>query len=529
MIDKRAAWARIVAAVWLAACAGLALAQVKLTPQEEAGKRIYLEGVSPSGTPIQAMVGQQGTSMEGSALPCVNCHGADGTGRPEGAVKPSNVVWRELAKSYGHRHENGREHGPFDEQKFVELLTYGTDPAGNKVDPTMPRYIMSHKDMADLVAYLKRIDVDLDPGIGAAKLRIGTLLPTKGRLGELGQAMSGILASQVEEMNAAGGLFGRKIELVPAEFSDDRAATLANLNKLLREQEVFAVVSPFTVGLEADVSAVAEKERVPMVGPFTLFPDSTLAVNRYTFYLLSGLREQGRALAKFATGSLKLANPEVGLVYPESAGYKEVVEAAEEMLKEGGWTRVHRAGYAQGQPPSGKLVADLQQKGVQAIFFFGNEAELAAFGKLVRDAIWSPYLLALGPKVARAALDLPTTFGDRVYLAYPTLPEDVSPAGAAALSGLQRKGKLTNRHQPAQISAYASILVLEEGVKRAGRDLSRAKFVGSLENLFSFESGVTPSISYGPNRRIGALGAHIVSVDLGARRFKPTGQFVRLD
>ncbi|HWR91938.1 MAG TPA: hypothetical protein VN300_05905, partial [Desulfobacterales bacterium] len=94
-----------------------------LTPQEEAGRRIYHEGVSPSGAPLQALVGPQSTPVAGSTLPCVNCHGADGLGRPEGAVKPSIVTWRELSKSYGHRHENGREHPAFNEQGVVEALT----------------------------------------------------------------------------------------------------------------------------------------------------------------------------------------------------------------------------------------------------------------------------------------------------------------------------------------------------------------------------------------------------------------------
>ena len=73
------------------------------------------------------------------------------------------------------------------------------------------------------------------------------------------------------------------------------------------------------------------------------------------------------------------------------------------------------------------------------------------------------------------------------------------------------------------------IVVLEEGLKRAGSDVSRAKLAASLEKLFRFESRVTPTISYGPNRRVGALGAHIVTVDLGSHRFRPTGHYMRLD
>jgi ABC-type branched-subunit amino acid transport system substrate-binding protein len=467
--------------------------------------------------------------MEGKSVPCGGCHGADGLGRPEGGVKPPAITWRELTKRYGHRHENGRQHPAFNEKSFAEALTFGTDPAGNKLDPSMPRYVMSHKDIGDLIAYLKRIETDYDPGISAKRLRIGTLLPTRGRLAELGQVVSGVMQAYVDGINAKGGIFGRRIELVQAEFADDPRAAAAAAERLLRKEDVFALVSPFSVGIEGELSRLAEEAQVPVVGPFTLLPEGTLAVNRYTFYIMPGLREQAMALARFAISGLGLQNPGFGIVHPEVPGYQEVAEAVEEVLREAKWDRVVRASYPSGRPPEARLVADLQQRGVQVLLFLGSDGELAALGPLVRDAIWSPYLLAPGPKVARAAAALPTTFGERVFLSYPSLPQDVTAAGAAALAELEKKGKVGARHQPAQISAYAALQVLEEGLKRSGRDLSRAKLADSLENLYSFESGVTPTISFGPSRRVGVFGAHIVRVNLSTHSFQPLGRFVRLD
>lgn len=523
------ALARLLAVSALGLLVALPAGAGTLTPQEEAGRRIYHEGASPSGALLQALVGPQSTPVAGSTLPCVNCHGADGLGRPEGAVKPSIITWRELSKSYGHRHENGREHPAFNEQGVVEALTFGKDPAGNRLDSAMPRYVMSHADLSALIAYLKKIDADVDPGIAPERLRIGLLLPTQGRLAELGQAVSGVIQAYVDGINDKGGIFGRKIELVRAEFADDPKQAVANAERLVRQENVFALLNPFTAGVEREISRLAEEAKIPVVGPFTLFPDSTLAVNRYTFFVLPGLREQGMALARFAVADLKLDNPAVAIVHPAGDGYADTVQAVEGQLKERRWERIRRATYAPGQLPDAKLVGELQQRGVQVVFFLGSDAELAALGRLVRDAIWSPYLLAPGAKVARAAADLPTTFGNRVYLAYPSLPRDVTAKGAAAMAEMQKKRNLGNRHQPAQISAYASAQVLEEGLKRAGRDLSRARLVDNLENLFSFESNVTPSISYGPNRRIGALGAHIVRVDLSTHSFQPVGSYVRLD
>lgn len=506
----------------LAAAAGL-------TPREQAGRTIYREGISPSGKPLQAQVGPTSTPMEGKSVPCANCHGNDGLGRPEGAVNPPAISWRELTKRYGHRHANGRQHGPFDEKTFAEALTFGTDPAGNKLDSSMPRYIMSHKDIGDLVAYLKKIETDYDPGLSADRLRIGTLLPTRGRMAELGQVVSGVMQAYVDDINAKGGIFGRRIELVKAEFPEDPGAAAAAAEKLIRKDNVFALVGPFSMGIEKDLSRLAEEAHVPVVGPFTLLPEGTLAVNRYTFYIMPGLREQAMALAKFAASGLALQNATVGIIYPAAPGYQEIAESVEEVLREQKWERVIRASYEPGQAPDARLVGDLQQKGAQVLLFLGGDSELATLGTLVRDAIWSPYLLAPGSKVARAATALPTTFGERVFLAFPTLPQDVTRDGAATLAELGKKGKVGTRHQPAQISAYASMLVLEEGLKRSGRDLSRVKLADSLENLYSFESGVTPTISYGPNRRVGVFGAHIVRVNLTTHAFQPLGTFVRLD
>ncbi len=68
-------------------------------------------------------------------------------------------------------------------------------------------------------------------------------------------------------------------------------------------------------------------------------------------------------------------------------------------------------------------------------------------------------------------------------------------------------------YEGAQLSAYSSSLILIEGLKRSGRDLSREKLIINLERLYEFDTGFTPLITYGPNRHIGALGAYIVTVD----------------
>lgn len=520
-----------------------------LSPAEEAGKKVFIEGISPSGMPIQALVGTHSTPVSGEALPCASCHGPDALGRPEGATKPSNITWQELTKPYGHRFESGRERGPYTDQKFYEAVTYGTDSSGNKLDPAMPRYVMANVDLANMLAYLKRIDADLDPGVAAERLRIGTLLPAGGRQAEVGAAMREVMLGHIATINAQGGIFGRQLELVVADLPDTRAGATETAERLLREGKVFALVAPFAAGIEQPLFAAAEAAKVPVVGPFTLAPDDGGAVNRQTFYLLPGPPDQARALADFAAKELQLENPTSAVVHVDDE--PELAEAVADRLAGRGWKQVLMAPFARGQLDPVKLVSRLQQQGVQVIFFLGGDAELAMLGQEVRDAIWTPYLLALGPRVGQSAIRLPTTFGNRVFLAYPTLQADITAKGVQELAALVPKAPAVSsgaagaehamhgmqpvaqparqRHQPARVAAYGAMLVLEEGLKRAGRDLSRVKLTAALEKLVSFETGVMPTITFGPNRRIGALGAHIVAVDLAGHRFRPTGRYMRVD
>jgi ABC-type branched-subunit amino acid transport system substrate-binding protein len=499
-----------------------------LTALEQAGKKVYVEGVSPGGRPLKALVGVQGTPFEGSTLPCVNCHGADGLGRPEGAIKPSSVRWSDMTKPYGQRRDDGRVVPPYDERTFADSLTYGKDPGGVRLDIAMPRYIMAHEDIAALVAYLKRIETDYDPGLSADRLRLGTLLPSAGRLGEAGQAMAAVLRAQVASLNDKGGLFGRKVELVIAEYSEDRVRSLANAERLFGEQQVFAVVSPFTSGIEREVGALAERLGVPVVGPFTLRTQLAPDVNRQTFFVLAGLGEQVRVLAEFATRRLQLVDPVVAVLHPDDDEMQPIARIAVEAFHERGWARARAVPYPPGRFAARQTVARLQQDGVRLVLFLGSDAELEQLGAQMRDAIWSPYLLAPGVRVARAASALPSTMGERIFLAYPTQPGDVTPAGAAALAAAQR-GSGPGGHLPAQVSAYAAMRVLEEGLKRAGRDLSRARLVAALENLFSYETMVTPAISYGPSRRVGALGGYVVVADPSSRTLRPVGGYIRVD
>ena len=63
----------------------------------------------------------------------------------------------------------------------------------------------------------------------------------------------------------------------------------------------------------------------------------------------------------------------------------------------------------------------------------------------------------------------------------------------------------------------------------SGKDLSRERLITTLEGLYEYETGLIPRITFGPNRRIGALGAYIVTIDPEKKLFPASVEWIAVD
>jgi ABC-type branched-subunit amino acid transport system substrate-binding protein len=499
---------------------------VPLTPQERRGKSLYLRGESPSGHEMVATIGE--IDVPATTVTCGGCHGAKGEGKTEGGVTAGNLQWSNLTKPYGHTHPSGRQHGAFDEMSFVRAVTGGVDPKGNALQVAMPRYKMAAEDMADLLAYLKRIETDHDPGLTDTTIGVGLLIPTKGALGETGQAIKAVTAAYFEEINHQGGIYNRKLELKVAETGDTPAATSANLERLVTSGQVFALANIFSAGADVEIAALARGNEVPLVGAITLTPQTSAPVNRQVFYLLPGVADQARALVAFAAQKLNDKTARVGIVSADDSLSRIGAAAVEEQSKRVGWPPPVR-GASPLQGGMAATVAELKGKGAQAVFFFGAGASASGFLVEAEKAGWFPQVYLLGAMTGGDILNAPAGFKEKIFLAFPTVPTDITGEGERNFRALAQKYQLPQGHVAAQLSAYAAAQLLVEALKRAGQDLSREKLITALEGLYEYNTGLTPPLTFGPNRRVGALGAHIVAVDVEKKQYAATGAWVSAD
>lgn len=525
---------RIASLIAIALLSVIAQSPGKTPPQadspsalEHRGKDIYF-GIAASPS-IKAMIGNPPSEAPAALLACSNCHGQDGKGKPEGGVVPSDITWDALTRPYTVTHSSGRTHPRYTERLFVRAVCLGVDPAGNKLHVAMPRFQMSREDINALVAYLKRLGKEVDPGLSDSTIKLGTVLPTTGPLAEAGQAIKAVLIACVDEINKQGGIYDRKIELSIAELGRSPAESTMNVERLIKEERPFALVAALTAGAEKEIVDACEKNQVPLIGPLTEFAETGYPANRQTFYLLSGVEQQARALIDYSRRTLKGHNSRLAILYSREAVGARIVEAIQRYCRQSG----QEATITVDGQSEGFGSASLAQKVKSAdadltlLLASGREARLLA--KAAENTGWRPILLIPGSLATSDLLDLGGGFENRVFVALPSLPSDQTQAGTLEYRALADSYHLPSAEISSQISALCSIKVLAQGLKLVGRSLTRAKLVTALEGLNNFDTGLMPRIGFGPDRRIGALGAYIVTLDPEKKRFRSVSGWLRLD
>jgi ABC-type branched-subunit amino acid transport system substrate-binding protein len=505
------------------------LGQDALTLPESRGKQIYVLGTSRSGRAIQAYVGESSLEIPGPSMACANCHGLDGRGKPEGGISPSDITSESLTKPYGVTHPDGRKHPAYTDRAFEIAITRGIDPAGNRLLNVMPRYSMSREDLADLIAYLRRLGRDHDPGITENRIVVGVVTPEKGALAEMGQAIKAVISAFFDDLNKQGGIFTRQIELKFVETGETAAVTRANVERLLRDGQVFAMTGSFIAGAEKEIVPLMAQTEVPLIGALTLNPQTGFPLNRQVFYLLSGQDGQARTLIHFVAEKPELKKSEIAIVYPESEANAAVIAAAREQSRKDGLRTPEVYGYTVGRFNSIEVAKRIKQTGRGVVLFLGTGDEALAFMREADKSGWFPAVFLTSPSGSAELFHAPAAFDGKIFLSFPTSPSDQTAEGISEFRALATRYKLPTKHIAVQLSAYSAAKILAEALKRAGRDVSREKLINVLEGFYEYRTGLTPAITYGPNTRIGAMGAYVIAVDLKQQQFVPASGWIKIE
>ncbi len=212
-----------------------------------------------------------------------------------------------------------------------------------------------------------------DPGAAAAvpsgPIRVGVFMDLSGQTSSFGQSSVNAIRLAVEEINGAGGIGGRPVELVIEDDQGrpEQAATV--VTKLVDQAEVVAILGEVASSNTLAAAPIAQRAKVPMITPSSTNPKIT-EVGDYVFRICFIDPFQGSVMARFAAGSLGAKTAAI-LLDVNSDYSRGLTQFFTEAFTELGGTIVDTQSYAQTDRDfSGQLTA-LKAKDPDVIYVPG--------------------------------------------------------------------------------------------------------------------------------------------------------------
>ena len=355
------------------------------------------------------------------------------------------------------------------------------------------------------------------PGVTAKSILLGQSAAFSGPAAQLGIQMNIGTKAYLDHINARGGVYGRKIAL---KTRDDRYE--ANLcadatTKLIEEDKVFALISYVGTPTTAAAMPIITNAKVPLVGPFTGAELLRTPVNRYIFNVRASYYDETEKIVDLLVSN---GNTNIAVFYQDDnyglAGLKGVeIAMAKRNLKISALGKVERNTIK--VEDAVKSINAARPDGVVIISAYTSVAEFVRQMKKAGSITQFYNVSFVGSKALADALKdegygitisqvVPfpwSSSGVRVVKEY---QEIMTKAGNTDFNFSSLEGLIVGK-------------VMVEGLKRAGKDLTREKLIAALEGMNNVDLGEFV-VSFSPTNHSGSKYVNLTMIGRGGKFLK---------
>jgi len=278
------------------------------TSEELAGEKIFRQGILPTGKAITAIVAGD-IKISGKQFSCSNCHGRSGMGTIEG-----NYIVPPIAGKLLFVDANQPIRSAYNSITLAKLLREGINPDGKRLDPLMPRFIISDQEVDVLVDYLKKLSNQTAPGIDKKTIRLATVISDKVDK-DRALAVQAVLQKFVDEKNRQTRLEsqrpnrGKRPELRSASLFRDWALDIwrlkgepsswnEQLENYYKKQPVFALLGGMTTHSWQPIGQFCESNKIPCMFPSVNLTGASKD-DFYTYHFSRGIELEADVIANY--------------------------------------------------------------------------------------------------------------------------------------------------------------------------------------------------------------------------------------
>ncbi len=319
-------------------------------------------------------------------------------------------------------------------------------------------------------------------GVTTTTVLLGQSAPLSGANKSLGDDIRNGALAYFKKVNDAGGVNGRKIELVTLDDANDTKRSGENTRKLLEENSVLALFGYASATLSRPALPFVEKHKAPFLAPFT-GADPMRAFNKYVYNIRASYADE---LEKIVDHYAKYGVKRFSIVHYDDVVGKENFAAVDRALKERNLAAVSVAAFKDRAKPDVETgVKEVLKGEPQVIILTTLYKATSDFIKMARKAGSTAQMVSNSfPGSTPLAKELGKD-GAGVVIAQ-VVPSPFSvPEYRAAIEKLLGKPE----YSFTSLESFIAAKVTVEAIRRAGPTLTRETFLRALDSLSSYDVG----------------------------------------
>jgi branched-chain amino acid transport system substrate-binding protein len=342
-----------------------------------------------------------------------------------------------------------------------------------------------------------------DVGVTASSIKLGHIGIYSGPVGSFGQNLSFACRAALQAVNDAGGINGRKYDILVRDDGWDATKGSNAVRDLVERQKIFGLACSQSVPTNDAITPYLDSQKVPNIGSDGWgeaqyagqwsYPTGASGVNQAQNLALYQAQTQG---AK--TVGVLYWNNTTGKAYLDA--YKKVIEA------NGGKVAVAQAANFD-DPGTSTFIAQARAADVDTVT---TMVDPGIFARMAREAAAQGFKPKNGfsggaALYFQATPGLTGPAGEGTIAAIDWVPDD--PSGPAASSSGYRDYKAVTEKYFPQIdhsnwtkTAFVGARVLTDSLKRLGLNVTRQRLKDDLDRLADFDTGLGAHIGFQPGQ-----------------------------
>ncbi|HQR99398.1 MAG TPA: ABC transporter substrate-binding protein [Polaromonas sp.] len=352
-----------------------------------------------------------------------------------------------------------------------------------------------------------------DIGVTDKEILVGQFAAQTGPAAELGKRMQLGMLAYFNAVNAAGGINGRTIKLVSRDDGYEPEKAAAAVKALIEEDKVFALVG--SVGTPTTLAAVPaiNAAGIPLIGPFTGAQALREPLNRNLFHVrASYFDETERIVQHLSTLGIK----KIAVFYQNDSYGKAGLEGVTRALTKRSLKPAAAVTVERNSVDVSAAWAELVKAAPEAVVQISAYKSCAALIKLARSKGYGGQFFNVS-FVGSTALSAELGDAGAGVTISQVVPFPYTPSSEIVREYQQRMTEAGNKDFDfSSMEGFLAAKVFVEGVRRAGKALTRASLVSGLESMRDVNMGGF-LVSYSPKNHEASHYTDLTIIGRGGR------------